>query len=66
MSRRKPAHARPNHMTPTERAECLRLYAAGETRNALADRYDRGIRTIDALITRKTRATSKINVDSFQ
>jgi hypothetical protein len=40
-------------MTPAEREEAIRLYRAGETRNALADRYDRGIRTIDALITRK-------------
>lgn len=44
---------RPNHMTPAERDEAIRLYRAGMTRNALADRYDRPVRTIDALITRR-------------
>ena len=52
MTRRK--LERPNHMTPAERDEAVRLYRAGQvTRDDLAEKYGRGRRTIDNLLKRK-------------
>ena len=44
---------RPNHMTPDERDECIQLYRDGSTRNYLAALYDRDLRTVERLITRR-------------
>lgn len=45
---------RPNHMTPAERDECVRLYAAGGiTQDRLAEMFDRELNTIQRLIRRR-------------
>jgi transposase len=43
----------PRHMTQDQRLEAIRLYLAGSTRDALAERYGRHRRTIDNLIRRR-------------
>lgn len=64
MTRRKPR--RPNHMTPPERDECVRLFLAGTTKDALAERYDRDVRTIQRLLSRKSARRRDSNVDNIQ
>jgi hypothetical protein len=44
---------RPNHMTPAERDECMRLYLAGTTLDCLAEIFDRERCTIGRLVARR-------------
>lgn len=56
---------RPNHMTPTERDEAVRLFLAGTTQDRLCDRYDRDIRTVQNLLRRRG-ARRKFDTDYQQ
>lgn len=43
---------RPNHMTPAERDDCVRLYLTGTTLDRLAEIFDRERCTIGRLVAR--------------
>lgn len=49
--------SRPNHMTPAERADCLRFRAEGMSKSWLAEHFRRDIRTIERLLAKRRKAS---------